>query len=51
MIEGFAFVHFGLQEPLEVGGAPGDGSDQAVDHAAEVLADLWRHAVYGRLPV
>jgi AcrR family transcriptional regulator len=58
MIEGFAFVHFGLHGPLQPGsetaaaGYPaGYLVDHPVDHAVGVLTDLWRHAVYGRLPV
>lgn len=61
MVEGFAFVHFGLHEPLPSGGGSGDGGsagagagqaiDNPIDHAVAELADLWRHAVYGRLPV
>jgi AcrR family transcriptional regulator len=52
MTEGFAFVHFALQPPPGTDGATGDGEAVGgLDHAAEVLVDLWRHAVYGRLPV
>jgi AcrR family transcriptional regulator len=98
MIEGFAFVHFGLHGPMQPGrdgeghpgadrpdsrdgtvgriagevkdggeGREGDDGQQGregrdgrpdgdrdgdpIDHAVDVLTDLWRHAVYGRLPV
>jgi AcrR family transcriptional regulator len=68
MTEGYAFVHFALQEPSPEGGEsggpgePGEATERSsdndnrdgvgdVDHAANVLLDLWRHAVYGRLPV
>lgn len=51
MTEGFAFVHFALQEPAANGAARDGEAAGGIDHAVSVLVDLWRHAVYGRLPV
>jgi AcrR family transcriptional regulator len=50
MIEGFAFVHFGLHGPMQPGSVEGGGESYPIDQAVDVLTDLWRHAVYGRLP-